>query len=241
MLAAVCFTTLCLTATVFLLRRASLGPALLWWMPVIEAVGVSQFELAVVVGYLLLWVAHREGSVWLAGVAVLILSCKPHAGLAGLAMALLWFRPSAVRVFAPATLLWAASVAWLPSWPALWVEQLLQRNDRIAAGHFLGNLALVIPACLVWIAAARSQGRLERAGLLLSGTAVFVSALHPWPFWYPAAAWLVGLPRLVAATAAASALVLVTRSPHPAVLAVSLALGLALQELVSRFRLTTRG
>lgn len=239
--AAMLFLLMCLTGMVVLLRASGLGPAMLWWLPVLEASRVYQVELLVVVGYLMLWLARRGGHVWWAGVAVLLLSLKPHSGAAGIILAIWWFRPRWWPVLLPTTCVWGISLALQPDWPARWLAQVALRNELIGIAGAPRYLALASVACLLLWQARRSDPE-RRDGFLLAGLALLMSVALPWPMpaWYPAAAWLIGLPRPMAAVAVLPPLALWLVFPAPVALAAGITLALA-SHIRDERRVTTHG
>jgi hypothetical protein len=227
--AAVSLTAVLVAGIALAARWSRSGPAVLWWLPFLEAVGIFQASLLTLLGYLLLWGARQRRRTWIVALACGVLSLRPQEGLVGILVAAWWLRRDAWRIVVVLAAVWLPSFALQPDWLGRWIDVATHRNGLLAVPPvwvfwFIVPLGLVV----VWLGRRRPPD--EREGWTLSGLTVIQSGLLPWvvPAWYPGIMWLTGLPRPLARIVVVLPFLACLLLPAPVGLAVSMAVGLLL-------------
>jgi hypothetical protein len=225
--AAVCLTALLVTGIALAAWWSRTGPAVLWWLPFLEAVSIFQASLLTMLGYLLLWGARRRGLVWVVALACGVLSLRPQEGLVGIIVAVWWLRRDAWRIAVVLAALWLPSFAFQPDWLGRWIDVATHRNGLLAVQP-VWVFWFVVPLGLIVIWLGRSRSPAEREGWTLSGLTVVQSGLLPWvvPAWYPGIMWLTGLPRALSRVVVVLPFLVCLFLPAPVGLAVAMAIGL---------------
>lgn len=177
--AAAMFRAACMLAIGYAIKRLGLSWWLLAYIPLVQALDLEQYGLAMAAAGLTMVWAERDGNRWAWVAAAVFAALKPPALLPLIAWHLWrhrsWLLPWAAAVSG----LTAVAFALQPGWVSAWLHVVHDRGDVV--GNTNMNLLVVVLPALLLLAAQRDwTGTLVLAGLLVTPwqvSGVYVAAL----------------------------------------------------------------